>query len=33
MQSLDQQLDALDTLAIRLLMTGSLGSTYGSGGH
>lgn len=31
--SSDQQLDALDTLAIRLLMAGSLGSTYGSGGH
>lgn len=27
----DQQLDALDTLAIRLFMAGSLGSTYGNG--
>lgn len=27
----DQQFDALDTLAIRLFMAGSLGSTYGNG--
>ncbi len=31
--SSDQQLDALDTLAVRLFMAGSLGSTYGSGGN
>jgi hypothetical protein len=29
----DQQLDALDTLAMRLLMAGNLGSTYGNNGY
>ena len=28
----DQQLDALDTLAMRLLIAGNLGGTYGSNG-
>jgi len=28
----DQQLDALDTLAVRLFLAGSLGNTYGNNG-
>ena len=29
----DQQMDALDTLAMRLIMSGNLGGTSGSGGY
>tara|TARA_R110000796_G_scaffold48563_2_gene116324 strand:- start:577 stop:864 length:288 start_codon:yes stop_codon:yes gene_type:complete len=29
----DQQMDALDTLAMRLIMSGNLGGTHGSGGY
>ena len=29
----DQQMDALDTLAMRLIIAGNLGGTYGTGGY
>ena len=29
----DQQMDALDTLAMRLIIAGNLGGTYGTSGH